>query len=220
MELEADASKYFNPRPPRGGRLEDSFALKALPIISIHALREEGDSFPFSGRVKTLDFNPRPPRGGRRFLTCKAYNMHKFQSTPSARRATSAPIWKANAMSYFNPRPPRGGRRAEHFDVGISILISIHALREEGDPRCATARTRVLNFNPRPPRGGRPIPKGFEPMPKIFQSTPSARRATFSFCISRYVEYDFNPRPPRGGRQQKRRKNPPRLFHYTRLCTI
>ena len=31
---------------------------------------------------------------------------------------------------------------------------------------------------------------------------------------------NFNPRPPRGGRQQKQRKNPPRLFHYTHLCTI
>ena len=35
---------------------------------------------------------------------------------------------------YFNPRPPRGGRP---FSVAFSIffmLISIHALREEGDP--------------------------------------------------------------------------------------
>ena len=76
----------------------------------------------------------------------------------------------------------------------------------------------------------------------IFQSTPSARRATWLddqrqrlFPISIHAlreEGDavmesmisaasyFNPRPPRGGRQQKRRKNPPRLFHYTHLCTI
>ena len=41
--------------------------------ISIHALREEGDSF----------------------LTCKVYNMHKFLSTPSARRATRVASWPA-----------------------------------------------------------------------------------------------------------------------------
>ena len=75
-----------------------------------------------------------------------------------------------------------------------------------------------------------------------FQSTPSARRATRKSaalekvrCISIHAlreESDvmsdfryssplhFNPRPPRGERQQKQRKNPPLLFHYTRLCTI
>ena len=55
-------------------------------------------------------FYPRPPRGGRRFLTCKVYNMHKFLSTPSARRAT----------------PFCGLLLCE-------VWISIHALREEGD---------------------------------------------------------------------------------------
>ena len=35
-----------------------------------------------------------------------------------------------------------------------------------------------------------------------------------------YCSTYFNPRPPRGERQQKQRKNPPRLFHYTHLCTI
>ena len=34
------------------------------------------------------------------------------------------------------------------------------------------------------------------------------------------IHGDFNPRPPRGERQQKQRKNPMLLFHYTHLCTI
>ena len=38
-----------------------------------------------------------------------------------------------SAMPYFYPRPPRGGRRVLHFRVIQTIIISIHALREEGD---------------------------------------------------------------------------------------
>ena len=57
--------KYFNPRPPRGGRppvtLVTSFGL----LISIHAPREGGDCIPCAACWRTRYFNPRPPRGGR-----------------------------------------------------------------------------------------------------------------------------------------------------------
>ena len=33
--------------------------------------------------------------------------------------------------------------------------ISIHALREEGDPEAAIGADAVVDFYPRPPRGGR-----------------------------------------------------------------
>ncbi len=36
-------------------------------------------------------------------------------------------------------------------------LISIHALREEGDPPASGWCSRYSNFYPRPPRGGRPL---------------------------------------------------------------
>ena len=39
--------------------------------------------------------------------------------------------------------------------VGEQICISIHALREEGDPSALSAIAKVSNFYPRPPRGGR-----------------------------------------------------------------
>ena len=188
-------------------------------------------------------FNPRPPRGGRRLIAAAHCFAVKFQSTPSARRATKAIQLSVNAGD-----------------------ISIHALREEGDFMCTGFPTWFRNFNPRPPRGGRRQQKSLTQPIQPFQSTPSARRATgwpsqtFSLplkfqstpsarratCRRRlcpplllhfnprpprggrpHVLYtimpqphDFNPRPPRGGRQQKRRKNPPRLFHYTHLCTI
>ena len=57
----------------------------------------------------------------------------KFQSTPSARRATVSFGSKIMGVLDFNPRPPRGGRPRDlrRFD-GLDE-ISIHALREEGD---------------------------------------------------------------------------------------
>ena len=89
MAANTDFLLYFNPRPPRGGRPERHHTLAAVRGISIHALREEGDfwRFPWTG--------------------CWA----KFQSTPSARRATPFFDYIIPLFSDFNPRPPRGGRQ-------------------------------------------------------------------------------------------------------------
>ena len=58
------------------------------------------------------NFYPRPPRGGRPgYFTQHTDANPKFLSTPSARRATHG--WKYMTRLY---------------------VISIHALREEGDP--------------------------------------------------------------------------------------
>ena len=104
-----------------------------LDLISIHALREEGDDLRHKGRA----------RG-----------------------------------SNFYPRPPRGGRRRREVALNVCKKISIHALREEGDEVLPgdTARVQLflstpsarratmalaaigsalLDFYPRPPRGGR-----------------------------------------------------------------
>ena len=102
--------------------------------ISIHALRGEGDVNIRLGINCTLYFNPRPPWGGRLLRT-----LYKFRRT------------------YFNPRPPWGGRRKSpcplsriaafqstpsvgratvpYASVYGDIVISIHALRGEGDNR-------------------------------------------------------------------------------------
>ena len=55
----------------------------------------------------------------------------------------------------FYPRPPRGGRLPEQQLVAVDDVISIHALREEGDQGGAAAGKPVTDFYPRPPRGGR-----------------------------------------------------------------
>ena len=125
-------------------------------VISIHALREEGDSQICSARIMMFYFYPRPPRGGRLYDFCRDSHVIQFLSTPSARRAT---VCKSG--------------RASH------TQISIHALREEGDAAAARATARPANFYPRPPRGGRRSQVCRHSHCIKFLSTPSARRATF-----------------------------------------
>ncbi len=57
-------------------------------VISIHALREEGDRSGACLPLSRHDFYPRPPRGGRRFVMSEGNCRVIFLSTPSARRAT------------------------------------------------------------------------------------------------------------------------------------
>ena len=146
----------FYPRPPRGGRLPFStFALFHL-YISIHALREEGD-FLLSA-----------------FYICSFL----FLSTPSARRATISILASLGCRWNFYPRPPRGGRLLASRVSSMFFTISIHALREEGDPLTAESKLHTAYFYPRPPRGGRRQCGTLGAIGGIFLSTPSARRAT------------------------------------------
>ena len=105
----------------------------------------------------------------------------------------------------------------------MDAKISIHALREEGDPLrwCSLPCRRY--FYPRPPRGGRlsfhvydrlirlisihalreegdRLYIGVLQPGKIFLSTPSARRATRRTKKKSAHTENFYPRPPRGGR--------------------
>ena len=146
--------------------------------ISIHALREEGDRKPWRTSNPQKDFYPRPPRGGRPareqpYRITIGISIHalreegdqnststtafskEFLSTPSARRATNVSPSVSPNLRYFYPRPPRGGRHAgEALRVG-GVVISIHALREEGDPTKNCSKLSPRDFYPRPPRGGR-----------------------------------------------------------------
>ena len=103
-----------------------------------------------------------------------------FLSTPSARRATDVKcaIIRVSRISIHALReegdPCRNSARYAPF-------ISIHALREEGDADtfCWPQRTSA------------------------FLSTPSARRATFQCNFSTPPTAYFYPRPPRGGRREQ-----------------
>ena len=165
-------SLHFNPRPPRGGR--PSCTISSKPLL--------------------INFNPRPPRGGRPVMQDGLNRYVKFQSTPSARRATRRIINQLRTIINFNPRPPRGGR---------------HHRREPRD-------RLQIHFNPRPPRGGRPAFAGCFEDAEEFQSTPSARRATRRRPQPPRGLLHFNPRPPRGGRPIAAGKvHPYHLFQST-----
>ncbi len=145
----------FYPRPPRGGR-------------------------PAAKRYTSCtgaNFYPRPPRGGRRVRMVRLAAAANFYPRPP-RGGRRVRMVRLAAAANFYPRPPRGGRRCFiGFDRPRSV-ISIHALREEGD--CWTLRlgTKSAHFYPRPPRGGRRLAFGANPH-----------------------HSDFYPRPPRGGRR-------------------
>ena len=64
--LEPTPSKYFNPRPPCGGRLEVD-----------------------SGYIGQFDFNPRPPCGGRLIKSWGDVLYSQFQSTSPMRGTTA-----------------------------------------------------------------------------------------------------------------------------------
>ena len=81
--------------------------------ISIHALREEGDTEPRAGRAARGEFLSTPSARRATARSCTGRAAHRpFLSTPSARRATQ----KGHTE-----------RRRQ--------AISIHALREEGDEK-------------------------------------------------------------------------------------
>ncbi len=80
-------------------------------MISIHALREKGDSYALPLYLRVRYFYPRPPRGGRLANTVKQrvdflISIHALREEGDERYAVQ--------------------RQYVH--------ISIHALREEGDP--------------------------------------------------------------------------------------
>ena len=179
-------------------------------LISIHALREEGDktdkdmySFPFV-------FYPRPPGGGRLFFFCLFPFQFKFLSTPSARWATTLRMSDAVAIgiSIHALREEGDAGSPGSFHGG---QISIHALREEGD--ISLSKSNIwsdISIHALREEGDDPAVSLF-PDRIRFLSTPSARRATGTFHgASRNTPY-FYPRPPRGGR-------PPRGISCNRRC--
>ena len=99
-------------------------------------------------------------------------------------------------------------------------MISIHALREEGDALFVAFADTFCQFLSTPSARRATAAVYFQRgESKAFLSTPSARRATHLFSVRRTGDNNFYPRPPRGGRQQKQRENPLLLSHYTPPCT-
>ena len=148
--------------------------------ISIHALRGEGDEAANRSSPPLPYFNPRPPWGGR-LKRATSYAAHSvFQSTPSVGRATIGAHLLHFISFLFQSTPSVGRATAVPTRLSsIVIMISIHALRGEGDVISFIFRSRI----------------------QLFQSTPSVGRATSRARSIFEVPKDFNPRPPWGGRR-------------------
>ena len=171
----------FYPRPPRGGRLSRCHGTHRLSgFLSTPSARRATKSVHFapphslflstpsarratrhrrSGRFPNRDFYPRPPRGGRPALRKHSFKPLRFLSTPSARRATGKKRWNSshNLISIHALREE--GDVAPIMETFVFALISIHALREEGDFIFFVVRVGQRKF----------------------LSTPSARRATYLY---------------------------------------
>mgnify|MGYP004542842567 CR=1 FL=1 len=147
-------------------------------MISIHALREEGDHSGNSGSIATGYFYPRPPRGGR-----------------PGRKPTGR-----GQRPNFYPRPPRGGRRFVAVYDGQDLVISIHALREEGDRAARNTWAAQKDFYPRPPRGGRRCGESCIFNKGNISIHALREEGDFHQQNTACKYHDFYPRPPRGGR--------------------
>ena len=192
---------YFYPRPPRGGRLVRTDQTYQQGIISIHALREEGDP---SKRLKFLRrtyFYPRPPRGGRLVRTDQTYQQGIISIHALREEGDKYFLAQSQQAQDFYPRPPRGGRRCVLTrDYAKNKFLSTPSAR------------RATKFTLTP-----------KTIYNKFLSTPSARRATVGLKLSECLIWisihalreegdflsgscfpspgNFYPRPPRGGRR-------------------
>ena len=165
--------------------------------ISIHALREEGDTVTVTAPATAPAFLSTPSARRATLSQRHAVNLAGISIHALREEGDSPAAFAFSLYLHFYPRPPRGGRRSILRGTGPATGISIHALREEGD---VIADQQAYSI-------------------KRFLSTPSARRATFCPRRDEAGQKDFYPRPPRGGRQQKQRQNLYFQTNYTTFCT-
>ena len=136
-EVKSESKQYFYPRPPRGGRHYQVALQPPKDDISIHALREEGDSSLLTVRRWMQNFYPRPPRGGRRAPTypkiyLQAISIHALREEGDPLAADGG-----FGILYFYPRPPRGGRQQKQREN--TLLLSHYT------PLCTNCKEMLAN---------------------------------------------------------------------------
>ena len=162
------------------GDVTDLGQIKLPYRISIHALREEGDPLPCCRGFMLPDFYPRPPRGGRRARWNPLVLIPVFLSTPSARRATAIDVsGQIGRQISIHALREEGDLSASYYYTFSKI--SIHALREEGDQEQLLAEINRRRFLSTPSARRATSAANTPAATSAFLSTPSARRAT---CFS------------------------------------
>ncbi len=145
----------FYPRPPRGGRPERDRKQSEIIKISIHALREEGDTQAIVAARKIERFLSTPSARRATIWPIMLVAVASFLSTPSARRATCEAFFLRRQLCISIHALREEGAPRTPAAWCVPLTISIHALREEGDVNLQINLDTFLNFYPRPPRGGR-----------------------------------------------------------------
>ena len=168
---------YFNPRPPRGGRLmicndgDGYYQFQSTPPA-------RGATSRFCRICKRKqNFNPRPPRGGRQVELTDVATKEIISIHAPREGGDPGPKDRVPWLDISIHAPREGGDNEAKPGRGITA-ISIHAPREGGDPPAPGHHLLCRNFNPRPPRGGRRGCACSRPRWTEFQSTPPARGAT------------------------------------------
>ena len=220
-------SSYFYPRPPQGGRqpvnvlaeqgvqfLSTPSARRAtvfgvrlmiLMVISIHALRKEGDSSLELAKQMTENFYPRPPQGGRPGQAPASVCGRMISIHALRKEGDTATAPRTRRSWYFYPRPPQGGRRGKAGNQYRHHAISIHALRKEGDASSNSRPVEGEKFLSTPSARRATSTASCCALPsRPFLSTPSARRATAQAAKDAKHPQHFYPRPPQGGRLLRR----------------
>ena len=200
-------------------------AVSSVYLISIHALREEGDrDYLTSNRILPLFLSTPSARRATAAAGRMSARRWKFLSTPSARRATpQGRTCNLPCRISIHALREEGDQREVCEELGLSIsihalreegdaalngdhaapLISIHALREEGDSSISFSKRRArISIHALREEGDNRCSRPNSQSRK-FLSTPSARRATMSGLLSNLANADFYPRPPRGGRRSQ-----------------
>ena len=169
-------------------------------LISIHALREEGDKLTETRLRLNTDFYPRPPRGGRLSGLSGSSPGSSFLSTPSARRATFVFVLVMVDESRFlsTPSARRATWKSQHWQRWAKFLSTPSARRATG---IKPGKLYInINFYPRPPRGGRRC-RMHEPLLQLSISIHALREEGDKPKQRNAVQLqNFYPRPPRGGR--------------------
>ena len=193
----------FNPRPPRGGRPSEGVNVYLLgEMISIHALRGEGDAyFLYSVVMWVLRISIHALRGEGDAARCSTPpGPHTFQSTPSEGRATMEQAEHVDQME-FQSTPSEGRATAPRGQLFVFSHISIHALRGEGDLPVSGACGLREEISIHALRGeGDPLTR---PMWSVCCISIHALRGEGDGLNKLFIllAIHFNPRPPRGGRQ-------------------
>ena len=153
----ARCQENFYPRPPRGGRRPPSRIWRwSWSFLSTPSARRATVVTSAGSSLEPIFLStPSARRATLAVLVESVKPLAEFLSTPSARRATYARRRRADGyVISIHALREEGDRHLCRCGAGPG-KISIHALREEGDRQIQEYKTTLNNFYPRPPRGGR-----------------------------------------------------------------